>query len=51
MEQTRIIFKDNEQRTATVKLLKFLGFSRVENAYWVEHWQKENTLVILEREG
>lgn len=29
---------------------KAQGFKRVENSYWIEKWQKENQVCILERD-
>lgn len=41
-------YSDNEMNTKA-NALREAGFARVENAYWVEHWQKGNNLIILER--
>lgn len=41
-------YGDNEMNAKAYELRE-AGFNRVENAYWVEHWQKGNELVILER--
>lgn len=41
-------YGDNEMITKANEL-KNAGYTRVANAYWVEHWQKDNALVILER--
>lgn len=41
-------YGDNEMN-AKANELREAGFNRIENAYWVEHWQKGDTLVILER--
>lgn len=41
-------YGDNEMITKANEL-KDTGYTRVANAYWVEHWQKDNALLILER--
>lgn len=41
-------YGDNEMNTKANELRE-TGFARVENAYWVEHWQKGDNLIILER--
>lgn len=47
--ETRVkCYGDNEMITKANKL-KDAGYTRVANAYWVEHWQKDNALLILER--
>lgn len=41
-------YGDNEMN-AKANELREAGFNRVENAYWAEHWQKGEKMIILER--
>lgn len=47
--ESRVKCYGDREMTLKGSELKDAGYTRTANAYWVEHWQKGNELVILER--
>lgn len=41
---------DSEDANEQTRRLKKLGYKRIQNAFWIEHWVKGTHMVILERD-
>lgn len=52
IENTEMLVKvyDSEEAEYEIRNLRKYGYTRVQNSFWVEHWQKGNNRVILERD-
>lgn len=51
-EMTKLTIKvyDSQDAEKEMRNLKRLGYTRTQNAYWVEYWVKGERMVILERD-
>lgn len=52
MKKTEVVVKvyDSVEAEYEIRNLRKLGYERVQNCFWAEHWVKGNNKVILERD-
>lgn len=50
MKEVIVKVHDSEEAEREIRNLRKLGYSRTQNAYWVEWWEKDEDHVILERD-
>lgn len=50
MTEVTVKVYDSIEAEYEIKNLVKLGYKRTQNAFWIEHWEKNNNRVILERD-
>lgn len=50
MKEIRVKVYDSTEAEYEIRNLRKLGYTRTQNAFWVEWWEKGDNRVILERD-
>ena len=50
MTEVTVKVYDSIEAEYEIRNLRKLGYKRIQNAFWVEYWEKDNNRVILERD-
>lgn len=50
MKEVNVKVYDSVEAEHEIRNLRKLGYTRIQNAYWVEWWEKDDNRVILERD-